>query len=40
MANAKEAIEGFIEFLKKTGRPVPIEKRRYRKVVMLVRLPA
>jgi antitoxin HicB len=32
LANAEEAIQGFIEFLQKTGRPVPVENERPRKL--------
>jgi antitoxin HicB len=39
LANAEEAIQGFIEFLQKTGRPVPVENKHPRKLHLQVKVP-
>lgn len=39
LANAEEAIQGFIEFLRKSGRPVPVENTVHRELHLQVRLP-
>ena len=39
-ANAKEAILGFIEFLEKIGRPVPVETRHPHEMRLQVRVPS
>jgi predicted RNase H-like HicB family nuclease len=39
LANAGEAIQGFIEFLQKTGRPVPVESDHPRKLHLQVKVP-
>jgi antitoxin HicB len=40
LANAEEAIQGFIEFLQKTGRPIPVESNHPRIVHLQVKVPA
>jgi predicted RNase H-like HicB family nuclease len=39
LENAEEAIQGFIEFLQKLGRPVPLEKKHPRKLHLQVKVP-
>lgn len=40
VTNAQEAIHGFIEFLQKVGRPVPVETRHPQEMRLQVRIPA
>ena len=40
VANAREAIQGFVEVLQKQKLPVPVENQHYRRVNIQVRVPS
>lgn len=40
IANAEEAIQGFVELLQKQGRPIPVEKDHPRQLHLQIRVPS